>query len=68
LINDIDEMNCTPEDEAKYKKKTISSIKTIKHLHGKKEEIKKYCREPTNQAGRNLPMICRRSKRKQRKS
>ena len=41
VINDIDEMNCTPEDEAKYKKKTISSIKTIKHLHGKKEEIKK---------------------------
>ncbi len=41
VINDIDEMNYTQKDEEKYKKKTISSIKTIKNLHEKKEGIKK---------------------------
>ena len=41
VINNIDEMNCTQKDEEKYKKKTISSINTIKSLHEKKEEIKK---------------------------
>jgi hypothetical protein len=34
-------MNYTQKDEEKYKKKTISSINTIKRLHEKKEEIKK---------------------------
>ena len=38
VINNIDEMNCTQKDEEKYKKKTISSINTIKNLHEKKEE------------------------------
>ncbi len=41
VINDIDEMNYTQKDEEKYKKKTISSINTIKSLHEKKEGIKK---------------------------
>jgi RNA polymerase primary sigma factor len=41
VINNIDEMNYTQKDEEKYKKKTISSIKTIKRLHEKKEGIKK---------------------------
>ena len=41
VINNIDEMNCTQKDEEKYKKKTISSINTIKSLHEKKEGIKK---------------------------
>ncbi len=41
VINNIDEMKCTQKDEEKYKKKTISSINTIKSLHEKKEGIKK---------------------------
>ena len=41
VINTIDEMNCTQKDEEKHKKKTISSINTIKRLHEKKEGIKK---------------------------
>jgi RNA polymerase primary sigma factor len=40
VINSIDEMNYTQKDEEKYKKKTISSIKSIKNLHNKMEEIK----------------------------
>jgi RNA polymerase primary sigma factor len=40
VVNNIDEMNCTRETEENYKKKTISSIKTIKNLHDKKEELK----------------------------
>ena len=41
VINNIDEMNFTQKDEEKYRKKTISSINTIKSLHEKKEGIKK---------------------------
>jgi RNA polymerase primary sigma factor len=41
VINNIDEMNCTQKDEEKYKKKTISSINTIKNLQEQKEGIKK---------------------------
>jgi RNA polymerase primary sigma factor len=41
VINNIDEMNCTQKDEEKYKKKTISSINTIKRLYEQKEGIKK---------------------------
>jgi RNA polymerase primary sigma factor len=41
VINSIDEMNCTQKDEEKHKKKTISSISTIKSLYEKKEAIKK---------------------------
>lgn len=41
VINNIDEMNCTQETEEKYKKKIISSIKTIKSLYEKTEEITK---------------------------
>ncbi len=41
VINNIDEMNCTQKDEEKYRKKTISSINTIKSLHEKKEGIKR---------------------------
>jgi RNA polymerase primary sigma factor len=41
VINNIDEMNCTQKNEEKYKKKTISSINTIKSLHEKKEGVKK---------------------------
>ncbi len=41
VINTIDEMNCTQKDEEEHKKKTISSINTIKRLHEKKEGIKK---------------------------
>ncbi|MCX5811416.1 MAG: sigma-70 family RNA polymerase sigma factor [Proteobacteria bacterium] len=40
VINSIDKMNYTQKDEEKYKKQTISSIKNIKNLHEKKEEIK----------------------------
>jgi RNA polymerase primary sigma factor len=40
VINNIDEMNYTEKDGERYKKKTISSIKNIKYLHEKKEEIK----------------------------
>ncbi|MCX5804534.1 MAG: sigma-70 family RNA polymerase sigma factor [Proteobacteria bacterium] len=39
VINDIDEMNYTQKDEEHHRKKTISSIKNIKSLHKKKEEI-----------------------------
>ena len=35
----IDEMNSTQQDEEKYKKKTISSINTLKRLYEKKEGI-----------------------------
>jgi len=45
VVNNIDEMNCTQETEENYRKKTISSIKTIKSLHDKKEELKKYYRK-----------------------
>jgi RNA polymerase primary sigma factor len=41
VINNIDEIKCTQKDGEKYKKKTISSINTIKTLHEKKEGIKK---------------------------
>ncbi|MDD3845866.1 MAG: sigma-70 family RNA polymerase sigma factor [Syntrophorhabdaceae bacterium] len=41
VVNNIDEMNLTQKDEEKYKKKTISSINSIKSLHEKKEGIKK---------------------------
>ena len=37
----IDEMNCTQEDQEKYRKKTISSINAIERLHEKKEGIAK---------------------------
>ena len=40
VINNIDEMSCTRETEEKYRKKNISSIKTLKKLHEKKEAIK----------------------------
>jgi RNA polymerase primary sigma factor len=40
VINSIDEINYIQKDEEKYKKKTISSIKSIKSLHDKKNEIK----------------------------
>jgi RNA polymerase primary sigma factor len=40
VINSIDEMNCTQKDEEKHRKKTLSSIKSIKSLYEKKEEIK----------------------------
>ncbi|MBA4391792.1 MAG: RNA polymerase sigma factor RpoD [Syntrophus sp. (in: bacteria)] len=40
VINSIDEANSTQKDEDKHTKKTISSIKNIKSLHDKKEEIK----------------------------
>ncbi len=41
VINNIDEMNCTKEDEEIYRKKTISSMNAIKRFHVKKEEIRK---------------------------
>jgi RNA polymerase primary sigma factor len=44
-------MNYTQKDEEKYKKKTISSIKTVKNLHEKKEGIKKILLE-TDKAGK----------------
>jgi RNA polymerase primary sigma factor len=37
----IDEMDCTQKDEEKYKKKTLSSIDTIKSLLEKKQGIEK---------------------------
>jgi RNA polymerase primary sigma factor len=40
VINNIDEMNYTAKEDAKYRKKTISYIKNIKSLHDKREEIK----------------------------
>ncbi|HEX2966253.1 MAG TPA: sigma-70 family RNA polymerase sigma factor [Syntrophorhabdaceae bacterium] len=44
VINNIDEMNCTKQDEEQFKKKTISSINSIKHLHEKKLTLKKSIR------------------------
>jgi RNA polymerase primary sigma factor len=41
VIKNIDEINYTEKEGAKYRKKTISSIKNIKNLHEKREEIKK---------------------------
>lgn len=41
VINNIDDRNCSEEDNAKYKKKTISSIIAIEKLHEKKQGIKK---------------------------
>jgi RNA polymerase primary sigma factor len=40
VIKNIDEMNYTEKEDAKYRKKTISYIKDIKSLHDKREEIK----------------------------
>jgi RNA polymerase primary sigma factor len=40
VISDIDKINYTQADVEKYKKKTISSIDTIRGLRDKKEEIK----------------------------
>ena len=68
VINTIDEMNCTQKDEEKHKKKTISSINTIKRLHEKKEGIKKILPGTDKAAGRSLPMISRRSRTRQKKS
>ncbi|HBL24453.1 MAG TPA: RNA polymerase sigma factor RpoD [Deltaproteobacteria bacterium] len=44
VISNIDEMNYTQKDEEKYKKKTMSSINTLRNLHEKKEGIKKLLR------------------------
>ena len=41
VISNIDETNSTEKDAEKYRKKTISSIKALKNLHEKKEEIKR---------------------------
>ena len=38
VINNINEMNCTKEDEEKHKKKTISSINAVKRFHEKKKK------------------------------
>jgi RNA polymerase primary sigma factor len=51
VINNIDETNCTKEDEEKYRKKTISSINAIKRFHEKKEGIKELL-PGTDKAGR----------------
>ncbi len=40
VVNNIDEMNCTQEIMENNKKKTITSIKTIKSLYDKKKELK----------------------------
>jgi RNA polymerase primary sigma factor len=40
VVNNIDEMNYTQKDGEKYKKKAMASIRNIKSLHDKKEEIK----------------------------
>jgi RNA polymerase primary sigma factor len=40
VIKNIDEMNYTEKEGVKYRKKTISCIKSIKSLHDKREEIK----------------------------
>jgi RNA polymerase primary sigma factor len=47
----IDEMNATEIDMENYRKKTIASIKTIKKLHEKMEEIQKTLPE-TDKRGR----------------
>ncbi|MHB8109872.1 MAG: sigma-70 family RNA polymerase sigma factor [Syntrophorhabdaceae bacterium] len=39
VVKNIDEMNCTPADEEKFKKKAISSIRSIKNFREKREEI-----------------------------
>ncbi len=44
VINNIDEMNCTKQDEEQYKKKTISSIHSIKNLHEKKATCRRSIR------------------------
>jgi RNA polymerase primary sigma factor len=54
VINNIDEMNCTQKDEEEYKKKTISSINTIKRLHEKKEGIKRTLPETDKQGRKAL--------------
>ena len=41
VINNIDEMKCTEKDREKHKRRTISSIRTIKSLHEKREEIRR---------------------------
>jgi RNA polymerase primary sigma factor len=51
VINGIDEMDYTNKDEEKYKKKTISSINTIKNLHEKKEAIRQRL-QVTDEQGR----------------
>ncbi len=40
VIKNIDEMNYTEKEDAKYRKKTISCIQNIKNLHDKREEEK----------------------------
>jgi len=39
VINNIDDINCTEEDQKTHKKKTISSINRIRKLHEQKEAI-----------------------------
>ena len=41
VINNIDEMKCTEKDRARHRRKTISSINTIKSLHEKREAIRR---------------------------
>jgi RNA polymerase primary sigma factor len=40
VISEIDKMNYTQADLEKYKKKTLSSIKTLGSIHDRKEEVK----------------------------
>lgn len=39
IIKNIDEINCTDADRAKYRKKTILSINKIRRLHEKREAL-----------------------------
>jgi len=41
VINNIDEMNHTEKNEEKYRQRTVSSIRTIRNLHDRREAIGK---------------------------
>ena len=62
VINNIDEINSTQEDMAICKKKTISSINTIKRLYEKKEGIQKSLPGTDKLKRKKLARICRRLK------
>jgi len=51
-VKNIDELNYTKKDEEKYKKKTISTINTIKNYYDKKEKMQKTLMRRTNEATR----------------
>ena len=54
VINSIDELNYNEKEGEKHRKKTISSIKSLKSLHEKKEEIVKKLKRTGGQERKDI--------------